>query len=134
MGLISFVPTLCESEDKESLIITPLGWGESNMDEENNIGKSYHKLGYVMLETIRPVYSDSINNKGGLVPVPKHKAAAHLFGISRLTFRPHTSMTAAWMSGIHERQAIIETNNAMTENLLNGGLAISEHRHQGVSR
>ena len=68
---------------------------------EDRIGTAAHLAGFRLLTQAQREWA--AGERLWLVPVLAHIADAGLYGIARLRYRPHTSMTAAWWAELSKK-------------------------------
>ena len=102
LGLVQWVPHLVESDAPGAQIVHPVGlrW-PTEKTLENELGQDAHAAASTMLTDGQRGWA--ADEGLWLVPVPAHMANVHLVGIARLTYRPHTSVTAAWYAELQEK-------------------------------
>jgi hypothetical protein len=110
LGLLQWVPHLCEGDGPDAEIIHPVGVDGSD-DLEDRIGEAAHEAGLALLnEGQRGAAYDA-----QLVPVLQHRQNVQMVGIARLRYRPHTRMTAAWWHQLNENgEKYLAEYNALT--------------------
>jgi len=96
LGLISFVPFLVESEDKDSEFIHPL------IDPYTGDCELVERARYQAVEMIGECYQYEAENFDYVVPVVLHRKNNTVAGIGFLKYRPKTSLTAAGYANIQE--------------------------------
>lgn len=96
LGLISFVPFLVESEDKDSEFIHPL------IDPYTGDCELVERARYQAVEMIGECYQSEAENFDYVVPVVLHRKKNTVAGIGFLRYRPKTSLTAAGYANIQE--------------------------------
>jgi len=96
LGLISFVPFLVESEDKDSEFIHPL------IDPYTGDSELVERARYQAMEMLGDGYQYEAENFDYVVPVVLHRKKNTVAGIGFLKYRPKTSLTAAGYANIQE--------------------------------
>ncbi|MCB5944252.1 hypothetical protein [Acidocella sp. KAb 2-4] len=96
--LLEFVPYLFESGDNGETLHA-VGWW-SGEEAERTAAVAASRAGAVLLDAAS---RKKIPSNALLIPAPRHLGEVQVVGIARLKFRPRTSMTAAWFSGMEEQ-------------------------------
>ena len=89
MGLISFIPHLCESNEPDAEIIHPLIDAYSG---DWTLGDATQSAALSMLVE---EYENEVENWEYLIPALSHMQNIHIVGIGVLRYRPKTKLTAA---------------------------------------
>jgi hypothetical protein len=103
MALLEIVPHLVENANNDCEPIHGFGWDGAGEDLEMELGRAadqaaQHMLGEARLYTA--VTEDGIEM---MAPVWNTQANVQMVGVYRLTYRPHTQMTADWCRRMNER-------------------------------
>ncbi len=102
MGLLTFVPHIFENDSANAEPIHAYsigGIGEAPIERE--IGDAAYDAACAMA---LPSKLDEATEDGFqyFCPILKTKPAAQMFGVARLTYRPHTRRTRAWFAELHQ--------------------------------
>jgi len=89
IGLINFVPFLCESDDPESEIIHPLICPYTGDTTPSLLASEAAQA--MLSESFEHIFDEYEL----IIPILRHRNAAHVFGIGFLKYRPKTATTAA---------------------------------------
>ncbi len=120
LGLISFVPFLVESEDKDSEFIHPL------IDPYTGDSELVERACYQAMEMLGDGYQYEAENFDYVVPVVLHRKNNTIAGIGFLKYRPKTSLTAAGYANIQELYKrwleIYESVNSQPEKIAIGSM------------
>lgn len=93
LGLLYFVPFLCESDSPDSELIHPFGGDLSDLAEE---------AAYALLPDAFILNSERFDY---CVPVLRHFACVTMVAVARLRYRPNTRLTSSWYG---EERRVIE--------------------------
>lgn len=104
-GLLSFVPHLWESDSAQAEIIHPYGIkGIGGEPIEINLGDAAHRAGLFMGSEyqIQQAINEGYRH---FAPIKKQYPNVQLFGMARLTYRPHTKRTSDWYAELQGASA-----------------------------
>ncbi|MBV8650508.1 MAG: hypothetical protein JO255_03510 [Alphaproteobacteria bacterium] len=103
LGLLRWIPHLYEGDD---LGAAPLhaysrGAGYPNADA---LGEAAHAAGRAMVTDGQFRWAcNELGREPWLAPVLRHIEQVQMIGIARLRYRPHTSLTAAWIAQLEQK-------------------------------
>ena len=99
MGLIDFIPHLCESANPDAEVIHACGldWTEQGLrEDENAVGWEANEAGKALADAAN--YNEVMRAGATLViPVSKQYPRAQVVGVARMRYRPRTRRTFAWI-------------------------------------
>lgn len=96
LGLLEYSACLFESDDIDSEMLFPVNGPTS--DE-----RSVHEMAEATGERVLPDWRWGSNPHEYLIPLYRHQEKAELYGIFRLRYRPHTSLTSAWWATLKSK-------------------------------
>jgi hypothetical protein len=114
LGLLSFVPHIFENRGYAAEPIHPFGVGGiGEVPIEDEIGDAAFDAA-CSLTSLRDRKEAELAGFKYFCPISNTKPFAQMLGIARLTYRPHTRRTGAWMAKLQESgPALIESFNEL---------------------
>jgi len=101
-GLLTFVPHLWESDSEQAEVIHAYGIrGIGGEQVEIEVGEAAHQAGLRMALEER-VMRARLEEYSWVAPIKSSLPDAHLIGVGRLTYRPHTKRTSEWFAELKE--------------------------------
>jgi len=103
MGLLIAVPHLVENANATCEPIHGYGWNGSGEPLEQSLGEAADEAARHMLGEERLYTAETVDGVEMMAPVWETQANVQMVGVYRLTYRPHTRMTADWYRRMNEK-------------------------------
>jgi hypothetical protein len=101
MGLLTVVPHLVENASDDCEPIHGFGWNGTGEEIERELGEAADVAGRYIIGEQRLYTAETVDAVDMLVPVWETQVDVQMVGVYRLTYRPHTQLTADWQRRMH---------------------------------
>jgi hypothetical protein len=132
MGLLEIVPHLMENSSDDCEPIHGFGWDGVGEQIELELGKAADQAGRRLLGPTLLAVAEKVDGIPMFVPVWDTQPDVQMFGVFRLTYRPHTKRTAEWLrrlelkasEWIEEYEKLGSSRYERRASFLSGGVAV----------
>ena len=105
MGLLVVVPHLVENASLTCEPIHGYGWEGAGEPLEQSLGDAADEAARYMLGEERLYTAETVDGVEMMAPVWETQANVQMVGVYRLTYQPHTRLTADWYRRMNEKAA-----------------------------